>query len=140
MFPNILYDYAISFIGVPYKWGGSNPITGFDCSGFIQELLASVGLDPAGDQSAQSLYDHFSNKGLQNIKELGSLVFYGKDLKNITHITMMLDPYRCIGANSGDSSTVNAQEAAKRNAFIKVRPYNYRSDVVAIIRPFLVIK
>ena len=140
MFPNILYDYAISFIGVPYKWGGSNPITGFDCSGFIQELLASVGLDPAGDQSAQSLYDHFSNKGLQNIKELGSLVFYGKDLKNITHITMMLDPYRCIGANSGDSSTVNAQEAAKRNAFIKVRPYNYRSDVVAIIRPLLVIK
>ncbi|MDO4533306.1 MAG: NlpC/P60 family protein, partial [Coriobacteriia bacterium] len=29
---------AVSFLGTPYVWGGTNPDEGFDCSGFVQYL------------------------------------------------------------------------------------------------------
>jgi cell wall-associated NlpC family hydrolase len=32
--PDSLVSYAKSFIGIPYKWGGSSS-SGFDCSGFV---------------------------------------------------------------------------------------------------------
>lgn len=32
---NDFVEYAQKFLGVPYKYGGSEPATGFDCSGFV---------------------------------------------------------------------------------------------------------
>ncbi|MFM7799829.1 MAG: C40 family peptidase [Planctomycetota bacterium] len=34
-----LLDNALSFIGVPYRFGGSTPATGFDCSGFVKYVF-----------------------------------------------------------------------------------------------------
>lgn len=34
-----LLDNAMSFIGVPYRFGGSSPATGFDCSGFVKYVF-----------------------------------------------------------------------------------------------------
>lgn len=39
-----LVSLAQHFIGQPYKWGGSSPATGFDCSGFVQWLYAQAGV------------------------------------------------------------------------------------------------
>lgn len=127
--------YAFSLIGIPYKWGGSNPISGFDCSGFVQEVLASCGMAPKGDQNAQGIYDHFEPISIRGLMGPGALLFYGASPDHIEHIALGVNLSQAIGANGGRSTTINSHEADIANAFIKLRPYDYRKDLVAILMP-----
>lgn len=132
---DILKAYALSFLGTPYKYGGANRLTGLDCSEFVQELLRSVGMDPPGDQNAQALFDHFSQNGDWNKAQAGALAFFGKDSKNITHVAMLLDPYRIIEAGGGDGTTTSLEAAQAKGAMVRIRLLKFRKDLVAVIRP-----
>jgi cell wall-associated NlpC family hydrolase len=135
MYQMIFINACLQYLKVPYKWGGDDPIKGFDCSGFVQECLAMVGLDPAGDQTAQGLHDYFFNKALMNEPGCGSLCFYGSTIRKITHVSIMLDETLCIEAGGGGSKTNSAEDAALQNAYIRVRPHDKRKDLVAILSP-----
>ena len=46
---------AVQAVGLPYRWGGESPTTGFDCSGLVRWAYGSVGIDLP--HSSYSLYD-----------------------------------------------------------------------------------
>lgn len=39
-----IVDYALQFVGNPYVWGGTNLVTGADCSGFVQSIFKDFGI------------------------------------------------------------------------------------------------
>lgn len=134
----LLKQYALSFLGVPYRWGGENPITGVDCSGLVQELLISAGAhpDPHHDFTAQALYSYFEKHGaFPGLCTLGALAFYGKSRDQISHVAFCLDSSRVIEAGGGNHLTLTKDDAAAQNAFVRIRPVDHRADLVAVIKP-----
>jgi cell wall-associated NlpC family hydrolase len=128
--------YAQSYLGVPYVWGGHNRFTGLDCSGYIQLVLRSVGEDPDGDQTAQTLYNHFRQVGsIYSSPKQGALVFYGKSEKAITHVALAIDNSRVIEAGGGGSNHKTLEACRKSGACVRIRPVNHRKDLVAIVMP-----
>lgn len=138
-YDQLLEKYALSFLGRPYQWGGDDPLGGFDCSGLVIELMQASGeIRPGSDMTAQGLYNWFSTENAEEIGfcAFGALVFYGHSRHRITHVAFGLDKYRVLEAGSGGKSIRTMDDAIKHNAVIRIRPYNYRSDSVAIYRPF----
>jgi cell wall-associated NlpC family hydrolase len=131
-----LIEYAKKFIGVSYIWGGSHPSLGFDCSGLIQHILASVGMDPKGDQTAQALFNHFIKEGDEIWEpKIGALMFYGKDKDSITHIAMCVSEHQIIEAGGGGSNTTDLSKAIASEAYVRLRPVDHRKDVLGILMP-----
>ena len=46
-------NYALQFQGIPYVFGGTDPATGFDCSGFTQYVFAHFGISLPRTADAQ---------------------------------------------------------------------------------------
>jgi cell wall-associated NlpC family hydrolase len=42
---NDVVAVAKKYIGIPYVWGGTNPATGMDCSGFTQRVFKDLGVE-----------------------------------------------------------------------------------------------
>lgn len=127
----------LSFLNKPYIWGGKNPIVGMDCSGLVCELLQSLGMLKSNDEhNAQSLYDFFQPKsGKDSVPIFGSLLFYGEDLTKITHVAFGLNELQMIEAGGGTSVNITPQIAEKTNAYVKIRPFDHRSDLAGILNP-----
>lgn len=128
--------YALSLIGTPYKWGGSNPLEGFDCSGYVQEILKAGGIDPPGDQTAQALYDYFSRNGSVNKYGPGALAFFGDSVLKIKHVAFCIDEHKCIEATGGNPSTLTPDAAIQQGAYVRMRPIKHRKDLQAVIMPY----
>lgn len=132
----LITEYAKTFLGNNYLWGGDSPLKGFDCSGLVLECLKSIGFVSAKtDMTAQGLYQFFIVNGLSAGVKEGAICFYGKSAREIVHVALMLNTQQIIEAGGGDSSTTSLDAAKQQGAFVRVRPYNYRNDLVAIIQP-----
>lgn len=133
----MIKEVALSCLNIPYLYGGKNPLTGMDCSGFVEWCLDSVGMSPPGVANAQALFDWFmkENKAMGTLFEAGSICFYGKSVTEISHVSIMINENQIIEAGGGDHTTISLAEAQRRGACVRIRPINHRKDVVMIIYP-----
>ena len=97
-----LTSYARSLIGVPYKYGGNSPDTGFDCSGFVGHVFKrSMGISLP--RSAQRISQQGQPVKLTQLRE-GDLVFYDTNNQSFSHVGIFLGNDRFIHAPSGGGS------------------------------------
>jgi len=77
---------AEKYLGYPYVWGGSNPSTSFDCSGFVSWVLNHSGWN-VGRLSAQGLYNICTPVARSNARP-GDLVFFvgTYDTPGVSHV------------------------------------------------------
>lgn len=106
-------EYALSFLGGRYLYGGNDPHTGVDCSGFTRYILQNA----AGiSMNRSSIYQASQGESI-SAEEMqpGDLIFYGKG-KSINHVAMYI----------GDGRIVHA---STEKTGIKTSPWNYRTPV-----------
>ena len=119
-------------------------MAGFDCSGYVIEILKSVGLLPrSGDWTAHSLFYDMGWHQPQVI-ETGCLVFWRSATAQprhghkIIHVEFCLDQTLAIGASGGGGRTITEGDAIEQDAYIKVRPFRSRKHIADFRDPFYV--
>ena len=82
-----LITEAEKYLGYPYVWGGSNPDTSFDCSGFVSYVLTNSGLVNTGRLGAQGLYNVCTPVSKANAQP-GDLIFFvgTYDTPGVSHV------------------------------------------------------
>lgn len=134
----LMRDYGMRFIGIPYIYGGNNPLQGLDCSGLVLELLTAAGLWHAGDASAQGVYNALRARGLRGLAEgaapqLGAVIFFGMNRTAISHIAFCISDTHMLEAGGGDHTTKTPADAAARGAFVRIRRQDRRADRVDVV-------
>lgn len=113
-------NFALTFVGGRYVWGGTNPYTGADCSGFVQYILRNV----AGVSLPRTSREQAKAGRAVKSSEMqpGDLIFYTNKSGVVNHVSMYI----------GNGQIVHA---ASRKSGIKISTWNYRTPKT--IRRFL---
>ena len=90
---------AERYLGVPYRWGGTSPRTGFDCSGFVQYVFAKHGtrLPRTARQQASSGQ---RLRPVWSALRPGDLVMFAERGRRISHVAIYVGRRRIIHATS----------------------------------------
>lgn len=128
-----MLDYAQTFIGRPYIWGGDGTGKkngGFDCSGFVLECLWAFGYYNGSDTTSDGLRQWCKAQKWFEVTDIsksglcpGALLFFGS--QKATHVAIALDDKLMIEAGGGDSSCVSE---ATSKGFVRIRPIANRKD------------
>jgi len=70
-----LMEEAAGYLGYPYVWGGSDPSTSFDCSGFVCWVFTNSGVHDLPRTTAQGIYSQCSPVVAADAKA-GDIVFF----------------------------------------------------------------
>ena len=116
-----IVNYALSFVGNPYVWGGTNPYTGADCSGFVQYVYAQYGYSIPRTTYAQWDWAVANGKVIPpEMAQAGDLVLYDG------HVAML--------TGNGNEIVHASNSAPYPQGGIKITSdYEYRS-ILGIVR------
>lgn len=133
---DILWEMIKGSLNTPYKWGGDDPMAGWDCSGFVQAMLRPFDILPKDkDFTAADMFNFLKGKAVYE-PHFGCLVFFYKEGSPPHHVEICLNAKRSVGASGGNSETVNEGQAIVQNAYVQVKSIE-RGLRTAFINPFL---
>ena len=106
-------DYALSFVGGRYVWGGTDPHPGADCSGFTGYILRNAGGVAISRSSAEQAGEG-RTVSAENMQP-GDLLFYSKG-GGVKHVAMYIGNGPVVHASSSKTGII-------------VSAWNYRTPV-----------
>lgn len=154
---DVLETFIERTLCLPYKWGGDDPIKGFDCSGYVIEAFKWLGYyiyDPkTKDAPSRDLPKHFAkygciSKAIENEDDfkkflktpkyklnLGDTIYYRstKKREKIVHVAIALNNRFIVEAGGGGSSVVDEDTAAERNAYIRIQSILARRKTACLV-------
>lgn len=85
-----IINYAKSFLGVPYRYGGTTP-SGFDCSGFINYIFGNFGFDLV--RTSYGLAELGTTVKLSEIQPGDLMFFKGSNVNSTTvgHVALVVE-------------------------------------------------
>ncbi|MGI5963686.1 MAG: NlpC/P60 family protein [Lawsonibacter sp.] len=92
-------DYAMTFVGYPYVYGGSSP-SGFDCSGFTKYIYSQFGYSI--NRTASNQLDNGTSVSMSELQP-GDLVFFkksGSGSKRASHVGIYIGDNQFVHAST----------------------------------------
>ncbi|WP_269506320.1 C40 family peptidase [Burkholderia sp. IMCC1007] len=89
---------AMSLVGVPYRWGGNTPTSGFDCSGLVRYVLGR-----AADVDLPRTTADMSDRGMSVEPDQiapGDLIFFNTTGRPHSHVGIYVGKLRFVNAPS----------------------------------------
>lgn len=108
---------ALRAVGVPYRWGGTSPSSGFDCSGLIYWAYGELGVEVP--HSSYALAETGRRVGTSHLKPGDVLVFSG---------------YGHVGLYLGRGRMVHAPHSGTLVQVVQLDGSNYGSRIVTARR------
>ena len=107
---------ALRAVGVPYRWGGASPASGFDCSGLVYWAYGRLGVEVP--HSSYALYDRGRYVTRSRMKPGDVLFFSG-----LGHVGIYIGRGRMVHApHSGtDVQIVNLRRSSYGSRIVGVR-------------------
>lgn len=104
---------TLKYLNSPYLWGGQHPVTGMDCSGFVQQVYkdlrmhlprssreqfrATLGLEPRSVHPGDLMFFAMANPGTDQVDHVGIYVgrgyFVAASTTQGVHIENIRAPY-----------------------------------------------
>ena len=118
--------YAKTLIGTPYKYAQSNPVKGFDCSGFVSHVFGKFGMELP---RASSAYLQLGRKVDVTEAQKGDIIVFtgpqNRDKTRAGHVGIICktgDSIEFIHATSGKAKSVTITPMTQhyRERFIKI--------------------
>lgn len=87
---------AVNVLGTPYRWGGSSPSKGFDCSGLVKYAFNDATFDLPRTSNAMAS-GHGEKVDRKDLKP-GDLIFFKLKSRRVNHVAIYLGNDRFIHA------------------------------------------
>jgi cell wall-associated NlpC family hydrolase len=84
---------------VPYRWGGTSPETGFDCSGYVRYVYAQQGVRLPRTSREQARAGVSVPVRLSSLRQ-GDLMLFAESKKRISHVAIYAGGRRIIHSSS----------------------------------------
>ncbi|MGK5115373.1 MULTISPECIES: transglycosylase SLT domain-containing protein [unclassified Geodermatophilus] len=111
---------ARKYLGVPYQWGGTDPATGLDCSGFTQLVYGNLGVELPRTSSQQAT----AGTAVASLAQArpGDLVFFDHSSRpGIDHVGIYIGDGKMIAAPQA-GETVKVQDVGSPTVIRRVLP------------------
>lgn len=90
---------AEQYLGVPYKWGGSSPASGFDCSGYVKYVYGKQGVQLPRTSREQASAGVRVTPKRSSLRQ-GDLMLFAESRKPISHVAIYAGGGRIIHSSS----------------------------------------